>query len=199
MNKLEQMEKLKLEASALHNKICEPDTNIVWGEGNLEASLVLVGEAPGAQEDKTGRPFVGQAGRLLDRELAMAGISRDNVYIANTVKCRPTKLENGKKANRPPTTKEVKAWLAVLLQEIEVISPKVIICLGSVAASALIHPQFKMNAERGKWFEGPLGTQIMATFHPAYLLRYAAFGDTKQLEVFRRDLSGASNKLKTKE
>lgn len=187
----EPMESLKLEARDTHASACDAGTSLVWGEGNPDAAIVIVGEAPGAQEDRLGRPFVGMAGQLLDRELAMAGISRDEVYITNVVKCRPTSSQGGTRANRPPTAHDIAAWRDLLMRELELISPAVVLCLGAVAASTLIHPGFAMNAERGKWFDGPFGSRAMATFHPAYLLRRQQYGGGEALRLFREDLEAA--------
>ena len=184
----ETMDSLKLEARDTHARVCDPGTSLVWGEGKPDAAIAIVGEAPGAQEDRVGRPFVGQAGQLLERELAKAGISRDDVYITNVVKCRPTSPRGGTRANRPPTAREITAWRDLLMRELEVVSPRVILCFGTVAASTLIHPRFAVNAERGRWFSGPFGSRAMATFHPAYLLRRQRYGLGEELRLFRDDL-----------
>lgn len=137
--------------------------NIVFGEGNPRAEIMLVGEGPGAEEDRVGRPFVGAAGRLLDRILAAAGWSRDEVYIANIVKCRPP-------GNRQPQREETEACLPLLQKQIALIDPLIIICLGAVAGKALLKPDFFITKERGKWHK--LGDRlVMPTFHPAALLR----------------------------
>lgn len=189
MDKEEQMAMLKSDSLVLHAEVCSPGTKLVWGEGNLDSKLMLIGEAPGGQEDRLGRPFVGLAGQLLNEELQRAGVARDSIYITNVVKCRPTRLSAGGEANRTPGAKEVKPWLETLLKELEIVSPSVLLCLGAVAASSVIHPNFTMNAQRGVWFDGPLGTSAMATFHPAYLLRRKAYSE--QLELFRLDLDAA--------
>jgi len=195
MGKRELMDELEASSREIHTQVCDPDTNLVWGEGDVDSQLVLVGEAPGEQEDKRIHPFVGAAGEILTSELAMAGLPREHVYVTNVVKCRPTTLDRGRRANRPPTTTESSAWRDALLRELEIISPRVILCLGAVAASALIHPDFKMKAERGKWFDGPLGTKIMATYHPAYLLRARQYGNREALLQFRTDLTEVTKEL----
>lgn len=136
---------------------------VVFGEGNPEASIMFVGEGPGADEDKLGRPFVGAAGQLLDRILAAAGLLRQDVYIANVVKCRPP-------ANRVPHREEIEACLPLLQGQIELIDPPIIVCLGSVASRALIRPDFAITRERGYWYELD-NRLVMPTFHPAALLR----------------------------
>ena len=132
---------------------------------------------------------------MLNEELQRAGIARGDIYITNIVKCRPTQVQAEKEANRTPNVKEVKAWLGTLMEELRIISPAVVLCLGAVAASAVIHPTFAMNAERGIWFDGPLDTRAMATFHPAYLLRVKAYGG-EQLGLFRQDLDAVWNEAR---
>lgn len=195
MGKQERMAELKEEALVLHAHTCDPETKLVWGEGNLDSSVVIVGEAPGAEEDKLGRPFVGQAGRLLNRELAAVGLSRNEVYITNVMKCRPLALVDGRRSNRTPTSKEIAAWRDMLIREIETVSPSILLCLGGIAASTLIHSAFSLNAERGRWFDGPLGTKAIATFHPAYILRRQAYGEGESLQLFREDLATVSAAL----
>ena len=137
--------------------------NIVFGEGNAQAEIMLIGEGPGAEEDRQGRPFVGAAGGLLDRIFAAAGWSRDEVYIANIVKCRPP-------GNRQPQKEEIEACLPLLQKQIELIDPRIIICLGATAARVLIKPNFFITRERGNWHK--IGERmVMPTFHPAALLR----------------------------
>jgi DNA polymerase len=124
---------------------------------------MFIGEGPGAEEDRQGRPFVGAAGRLLDRILAAAGWSRSEIYIANIVKCRPP-------GNRQPQREEIETCLPLLQKQIELIAPRIIVCLGAVAGKALIKPDFFITRERGKWFK--IGSiMVMPTFHPAALLR----------------------------
>lgn len=195
MDKHERMAELRSEARSLADDACDPGSRLVWGDGDLDAELALVGEAPGAQEDRVGRPFVGQAGQLLDAELGRAGIARDRVYISNVVKCRPTRKEAGRVSNRPPTAREVSAWLGLLMRELEIVSPRVIVCLGGVSASAMIHPGFAMTAERGQWFNGPFGARTMATFHPAYLLRMRGYAGDTTLDLFREDLDSIRAQL----
>lgn len=138
-------------------------TQVVFGEGNSNADLLFVGEAPGAEEDQQGRPFVGEAGKLLDKILAAAEISREEVYITNVVKCRPPK-------NRNPQPDEVDICIKHLRAQIQLIQPRIVVCLGAVATKALLDPNVSVSAVRGQWFTID-GVQIMATFHPAALLR----------------------------
>lgn len=137
--------------------------HVVFGEGNPHAKLMFVGEGPGHQEDIQGKPFVGAAGRLLDKILASVGFRRDEVYIANVVKCRPPE-------NRLPTAEEAAACLPHLLEQIRAIGPKIIVCLGALATQTLIDKDARITRVRGKWFKKN-GILYMPTFHPAALLR----------------------------
>ncbi len=143
--------------------LCAGRTNVVPGEGNLHSPLLFVGEGPGAQEDATGRPFVGAAGQLLDRMLGAIGLVREQVYIANVVKCRP---EN----NRAPTPDEAAACLPYLRAQVALIRPQIIVCLGATPARYLLGEEFRVTRDRGKWVERK-GVRMMCTFHPAALLR----------------------------
>lgn len=194
MDKSEQMQLLAAEAEELLEEACDPDTNLVMGEGNLDSGVMFIGEAPGADEDRAGRPFVGRAGKLLNEELQRAGIMRDDVYITNVVKCRPTKLEDGRKKNRAPTAGEVKSWLDLLMREIEIISPEIIVCLGATAASTLLERSIGMKTERGQWFDGPNDTRLTLTYHPSYILRTLNYG-RETLMQFRQDLDSVSTAL----
>lgn len=136
---------------------------VVFGEGDSQADLLVVGEGPGATEDELGRPFVGAAGQLLDRMLAALGFTREEVYIANVVKCRPPN-------NRVPLPDEIAACLPYLNRQIDLIAPKVILCLGSTALQALIGPTARITRDRGRWLTYR-SIPVIATFHPAALLR----------------------------
>jgi len=138
-------------------------TNIVFGVGNPNADLVFVGEGPGHDEDMQGIPFVGRAGQLLTQMIIAMGLSRDDVYIANVVKCRPPE-------NRTPEKDEISTCLPFLLRQLSNINPKVIVCLGSVAAQALLNTNKSISHFRGQWVDFR-GAKLMATYHPAYLLR----------------------------
>lgn len=145
--------------------------NVVFGEGNPTSPLMLIGEGPGEQEDQTGRPFVGRAGQLLDKALLENGLSREHVYIANTVKCRACDWVNGKPVNRPPNDEETRACRQWLLPQIELIAPKVILCVGAPSAKNLIKKDFKITVERGRYFPCEYAKCAMATLHPSYILR----------------------------
>jgi uracil-DNA glycosylase len=145
-------------------KLSEGRTKLVFGEGAPGARLVFVGEGPGAEEDAAGRPFVGEAGKLLTKIIESGmGLQREDVYICNVVKCRPPK-------NRDPEGEEIQTCLPFLRQQLGIIKPEVICTLGRIAAQSLLGREFKITQERGNWFSY-LGTPLMATFHPAYILR----------------------------
>ena len=143
--------------------LCETRHNCVFGTGCESAKLMFVGEAPGEQEDLSGIPFVGRAGKLLDAYLTAVGIERDEVYIANILKCRPPK-------NRDPLPEEQEACIGWLRNQFALLRPKILVCLGRVAAMKLIRPDFKITREHGIFFEKN-GVLMMATLHPAALLR----------------------------
>ncbi|MCS6924714.1 MAG: uracil-DNA glycosylase [Candidatus Binatia bacterium] len=144
---------------------------VVCGEGNVEARIVLVGQGPGAVEEETGRPFVGPAGMLLDRVLAEAGLQREALWITNLIKCRATKRERGRLVDRSPSAAEIKACRPWLEEELELIQPQIVVCIGTPAAQALIDKKFKMNEDHGQFRTDAHGRRLLATFHPAYVLR----------------------------
>lgn len=143
----------------------------MFGEGNPTSPLVLVGEGPGDNEDATGRPFVGKAGQLLDKALLANGLTREHVYICNTVKCRACDWATGKPVNRPPTPEETLACRRWLIPQLNTIAPKVILCVGAPSAKNLIKKDFKITVERGKYFPCEFAKTAIATLHPAYILR----------------------------
>jgi DNA polymerase len=138
-------------------------TKLVFGDGNPKADLVFVGEGPGRDEDLQGLPFVGRAGKLLNQMIEAMGLQRKHVYICNVVKCRPPE-------NRAPEKDEIETCSPFLLRQLDAIAPKVIVCLGSVAAQTLLQTNRGISHFRGEWQEFR-GTKLMATYHPAYLLR----------------------------
>lgn len=138
-------------------------TNCVFGTGNKNARLMFIGEAPGEKEDLSGIPFVGAAGKLLDRFLEAVDIKREDVYIANILKCRPPK-------NRDPLPAEEDACIDYLRAQVKLIDPELIVCLGRISAMRLIKPDFKITKEHGIWFDRA-GKKICAVYHPSALLR----------------------------
>lgn len=139
----------------------------VFGEGSLGARLVIVGEAPGAEEDRSGRPFVGAAGQLLTKMLAAIGLAREDVYICNLLKCRPP-------GNRNPRPDEVSSCKPFLREQLRLIQPEVVLAMGSPAARELLRTSRGITSLRGRFMRTPEGQRVMPTFHPAYLLRNPA-------------------------
>jgi uracil-DNA glycosylase family 4 len=153
-------------------RLAETRTQVVFGEGNPEAPLVIVGEGPGENEDRLGRPFVGRAGKLLDECLLEHGITRHHVWITNILKSRALESDGGRYRNRAPRQDEIAACKPILMEELAIIRPLVILCLGGPAASTIIHSGFRITQERARWFENtPYAPFAMATLHPAYVLR----------------------------
>jgi len=138
-------------------------TNFVLGEGSLTPEIMFIGEAPGADEDKEGRPFIGAAGQLLTKMLEKLGLPKEKIYLANILKCRPPN-------NRKPTEEEITACIQYLEAQIELLKPKVIVTLGGTAVNSLFNESFKITKQRGIWMEYK-GIPVMPTYHPAYLLR----------------------------
>ncbi len=157
---------------------------LVFGVGNEQAEVMFVGEGPGEQEDRQGIPFVGPAGKLLDDMLAMIDLDRTRVYIANIVKCRPP-------GNRDPLIVEQDACRGWLDRQISLVDPKIIVCLGRIAAMALISPDFRITREHGLWYD-VAGRRLMATFHPSALLR----DESKRPEAFM-DLRSLRKEIRT--
>ena len=143
----------------------ESRTRTVFGVGDRQARLMIIGEAPGADEDRAGEPFVGRAGQLLNRMLAAIGFQREQVYIANVLKCRPP-------GNRDPRPEEALQCQDYLLRQVELIAPRLILAVGRVAAQNLLRTDVNVGRLRGRWFEfGPTAAPLRVTYHPAYLLR----------------------------
>ena len=154
-------------------KLCQNRTNIVFGIGNKDADIMLIGEGPGADEDKQGIPFVGKAGQLMNKAFEGLGIDRGKVYIANIVKCRPP-------SNRVPEEDEAIACLNYLRNQVVLVKPKIIVLLGSTALKNILGKEYSITASRGKWIEKK-GILYMPTWHPAALLR----DETKKIEFWK--------------
>lgn len=169
---MQTLDELREEAlTCISCPLSERRTNVVFGEGNPHSPLVLVGEGPGDNEDKTGRPFVGRAGQLLDKALADNGLDRTHVYICNTVKCRAADWSTGKPVNRAPTELETETCRKWLIPQLGLIKPKVILCVGAPSAKNLIKKNFQITKERGMYFPCEFAKTAIATLHPAYILR----------------------------
>lgn len=167
--------------------LCEGRTNVVFGMGNPEAKVMLIGEGPGENEDLQGKPFVGRSGQLLDKFLAAVDLDRNkNVYIANMVKCRPPK-------NRDPKPEEQDECINWLRQQFKIIRPEIVVCVGRISAQRLIDRNFRVTRQHGEFFDKN-GTLFMGTYHPAAILRNpnnkeAAFGDWLKVREKMQELN----------
>ena len=170
-DKAENLDKLKKSILSLNNcDLRRQAKNIVFSDGNPNSKIMLIGEAPGANEDEEGLPFVGRAGALLDKMLAAIDLDRKKVYISNIINYRPPD-------NRRPTDEEIKRYLPFITKHIDIISPKILVLLGSTAMNALIGNEVVISKMRGKWIEKKFGnckTSVIITFHPAFLMRQPA-------------------------
>ena len=159
-----ELEKLRQECLSCNRcLLCRTRTNVVFGVGAENTKIVFVGEGPGQQEDLSGEPFVGAAGQLLDEMLSIVDLGRHNCYIANIVKCRPPQ-------NRDPLPQEQDACIDYLWRQLEILQPKIIVCLGRIAALRLMDENFRITRDHGKWMEKN-GVHYMAMYHPSALLR----------------------------
>lgn len=162
-------------------KLCNNRTNIVFGTGNINSKIMFIGEGPGADEDAQGMPFVGKAGKLMDNAFDIVGINREEVYIANIVKCRPPN-------NRDPQDDEINACINYLRNQVMIIKPKIIVLLGRIALQNILGKEYKITVSRGKWIEKK-EIFYMPTWHPAALLR----DETKKMD-FINDLKEVISK-----
>ena len=168
INKKKALNNLEDEINNIKNcELKKNAANIVFSDGNPESKIMIVGEGPGANEDKEGLPFVGRAGQLLDKMLASISLDRKNVYITNVVNYRPPE-------NRKPTEKEINRYLPYLLKHIEIVNPKILVLLGSTALNTIIGDEEVISKARGKWVNKKIGdcsVSIIPSFHPAFLMR----------------------------
>jgi uracil-DNA glycosylase len=162
----------------------ERGTQTVFGEGGSRAAIVFVGEQPGNDEDLAGRPFVGPAGRLLDKALEEAGIDRELAYVTNAVKHFKWEPRGKRRIHAKPNAAEIAACLPWLNAEIDLIKPRAVVCLGATAAQALLGRQFRVSRQRGEFVESPLAGYVMATVHPSAILR-APDSETRRAETAR--------------
>ncbi len=180
-------EKLEDLQKAIQNckncKLCNNRTNIVFGDGNIQSKIMFIGEGPGADEDTQGIPFVGKAGILMNHAFDILGINREDVYIANIVKCRPPN-------NRDPQDDEINACINYLRNQVMIIKPKIIVLLGRIALQNILGKEYKITETRGKWIEKK-DIFYMPTWHPAAMLR----DETKKID-FINDLKEVINKEK---
>jgi len=172
-------------------------TQTVFGEGARKASIVFVGEQPGDQEDLSGRPFVGPAGKLLDRALAAAGIDRSGVYVTNVVKHFKWEPRGKRRIHKKPNAGEIAACRPWLDVEIQLVQPKAIVCLGATAAQALLGRAFKVTAHRGEFIASALAPLVLATVHPSSLLRAPDDEARRETERFVDDLRAVARALRS--
>lgn len=183
---MNQWEKLQEECLACRAcNLCQSRTQVVFGDGDPSAEVLFIGEAPGKNEDEQGRPFVGRGGKLLDDMLLMIGLHRENVYITNSVKCRPPE-------NRDPLNTEKDACRGYLRRQVQLMRPKIIVCLGRISAKELIREDYKITEEHGQFCEKN-GVLMTALYHPAALLRDPrkkpeTFEDLKRLQAKIREI-----------
>jgi uracil-DNA glycosylase len=185
--------------SAADCKACdlwERGTQTVFGEGTSRADVLLVGEQPGNEEDLSGKPFVGPAGRLLDKALEQAGIDRSRAYVTNVVKHFKWEPRGKKRIHEKPSARERAACRPWLDAEIALVKPKVIVCLGATAAQTLLGPKFRVTKDRGRPIESPLATYVVATIHPSAILR-APDDETRhrEMRLFIEDLEHVAQLL----
>ncbi len=187
--KLQKLEKLKKKIKSIKNcDLKKNATNLVFADGNAQSKIMIIGEGPGANEDKEGLPFVGRAGKLLDKMLESISLNRRKVYISNVVNYRPP-------SNRKPTDIEIERYLPYLKSHIEIINPKILILLGSTALNALVGNQVVISKARGKWLQKEVGSAkpwIIASFHPAFLMR-----QPEQKKLAWIDLKMVRDKIKS--
>jgi len=186
--KVEKLSKLKKKIQLIKNcDLKKSATNIVFGDGNINAQLMIVGEGPGANEDALGKPFIGRAGKLLDKMLAAIKLDRTKVYITNVVNYRPPE-------NRKPTDIEITRYFPFLESHIEIINPKILLLLGSTALNTLIGDEVVISQARGKWIQKEIGKiklWVISSFHPAFLMR-----QPEQKKLSWIDLKMIKEKLK---
>jgi len=188
-SKTEKLNKLKKKLQNIKNcELKKNAKNIVFSDGSIHSKIMIIGEGPGANEDAEGKPFVGRAGKLLNKMLEAINLKRENVYISNVVNYRPP-------SNRKPTEKEVERYLPYLISHIEIINPKILLLLGSTALNALIGDGVVISKARGKWIQKEIGNSkpwIIASFHPAFLMR-----QPEQKKLAWIDLKMVREKYKT--
>jgi uracil-DNA glycosylase len=187
---MDALERLRREAADCRAcPLWESGTQTVFGEGAATARVVFVGEQPGDQEDRAGRPFVGPAGRVLDEALELAGIDRSTTYVTNAVKHFKWTARGKRRIHAKPNWSEIAACNPWLQSELEVIAPAVLVCLGATAAQALLGKPFRVTKQRGTWVESELAAHVTATIHPSSILRQRSDEDRhREMAGFVEDL-----------
>jgi DNA polymerase len=174
----------------------ETGTQTVFGEGEAKAPALFVGEQPGDQEDRQGRPFVGPAGRVLDEALELAGIDRGSIYVTNAVKHFKWEARGKRRIHAKPSWSEQMACRPWLEAEIDVVRPRVLVCLGATAAQSLLGKQFRVTKERGRWLESDLADRVTATIHPSAILRQRDDESRRrEMQLFVEDLRLVAREL----
>jgi uracil-DNA glycosylase len=187
---MDELERLRRDAADCQAcPLWQTGTQTVFGEGAANAQVVFVGEQPGDQEDKQGRPFVGPAGRVLDEALELAGIDRSTTYVTNAVKHFKWTARGKRRIHAKPNWSEIAACHPWLQSELEAIEPAVVVCLGATAAQALLGKQFRVTKQRGTWIESELAEHVTATIHPSSILRQRSDEDRhREMAGFVEDL-----------
>jgi uracil-DNA glycosylase len=187
---MDELERLRRDAADCQAcPLWQTGTQTVFGEGAANAQVVFVGEQPGDQEDKQGRPFVGPAGRVLDEGLELAGIDRSTTYVTNAVKHFKWTARGKRRIHAKPNWSEIAACHPWLQSELEAIEPAVVVCLGATAAQALLGKQFRVTKQRGTWIESELAEHVTATIHPSSILRQRSDEDRhREMAGFVEDL-----------
>jgi uracil-DNA glycosylase len=190
MTKMTKLEQLRSEAADCRRcPLWQTGTQTVFGEGGTRSKVVFVGEQPGDQEDKAGRPFVGPAGRVLDEALEQAGIDRSTAYVTNAVKHFKWTARGKRRIHQKPNAAETAACRIWLDGELAIVRPEVLVCLGATAAQALLGRQFRVTKQRGTWVESDLAPHVTATIHPSSILRQQTDEDRhREMTEFVADL-----------
>jgi uracil-DNA glycosylase len=189
----------RVRADAARCRACplwEIGLQTVFGTGPVTARLLFIGEAPGAQEDKHGVPLVGPAGRLFDQALGAAGIPRGQVYLTNVVKHRPSIPAGQRRKNRAPKQSEINACRPWLQQELALVRPRVICCLGAVAAREILGREFRLTEQRGQWLSAEAAPHVLATVHPSYVLIQPEGSAGRWREIFFGDLARVGERFR---
>jgi DNA polymerase len=184
-----ELEQVRSDAAGCRNcPLWEGNTQTVFGQGPVDAAVMFIGEAPGAQEDLAGVPFVGPAGQMFDEGIARAGIDRATVYVTNTVKHRPYIENNGRRRNRAPKQSEIKACAQWLDRELEIVRPQIVCCLGAVAAKRILGKDFGLMKQRGQWLSTETIPHVLATVHPSFVMIQRHDAKQEWFQTFVDDL-----------
>lgn len=202
-SKRAELEALRAETeTALEPTLTEAQTQVVFGTGNPQAAMMIVGEAPGPQEDRIGEPFVGPSGEVMNDVLAELGIRRESLWISNVVKIWPTRRDGDSLRTRPPYAAERRASRPFFEREVALISPDVMVLVGGTAAKEILGTSFKITEQRGEWFSGLYDIPTIATYHPSYILRMGGPTSKRGAQIlrdFKADLKRAAARAGTRD